>query len=224
MTSVVTVVEMSLDDITPAEYNPRADLKPGDQRYDQIKYSIGKFGLVDPLVWNARTQRLVGGHQRLKVLRDLGHDIASVSVVDLDEIEERKLNVSLNRVQGEWDLPALQDMLAGRVSEDQQFLRMLDLQVPQLQHQIEAQREDALVGWLDDPTALPAVSVGAPEIKTEHPDRLQAETYFQIQFVFTSEQRDDVYAAINHCKDNYGLDQSGEALAIICRAYMERHQ
>lgn len=52
-----------------APYNPRLDLKPGDPEYDKLAKVIGEFDLVEPLVWNKRTGNLVGGHQRLKILK-----------------------------------------------------------------------------------------------------------------------------------------------------------
>jgi len=79
------VRRMKVNEINPAPYNPRIDLKPGDPEYEALKKSIERFGLVDPLIWNKRTNRLVGGHQRLKVLKDLGYETADVVVVDLPE-------------------------------------------------------------------------------------------------------------------------------------------
>lgn len=102
---------MDIDSITPASYNPRADLQPGDEEYEKIKRSIEEFSLVEPLVWNRRTKTLVGGHQRLKVLRDLGHQRVEVVIVDMDRAHEKALNVALNRVQGRWDYGLLRDLL-----------------------------------------------------------------------------------------------------------------
>lgn len=55
-------------ELLPAEYNPRKDLKPGDEEYEKLKRSIEEFGYVEPVIWNKTTGRVVGGHQRLKVL------------------------------------------------------------------------------------------------------------------------------------------------------------
>ena len=35
-----------LDEISPAEYNPRQDLKPGDKQYESIRHSIEAYGFV----------------------------------------------------------------------------------------------------------------------------------------------------------------------------------
>lgn len=103
---------MRLDELIPAPYNPRRELRPGDPEYEALARSVREFGLVEPLVWNRRTGRLVGGHQRLRVLRDAGVTEAEVSVVDLDEEREKLLNLALNRIQGDWDQDKLREILA----------------------------------------------------------------------------------------------------------------
>lgn len=102
---------MKLEEITPAEYNPRVDLQPGDPEYERLRKSLQEFGLVDPLVFNKRTGRLVGGHQRVKVLQDLGYTEADVSLVDLPAEKEQALNLALNKIEGRWDEDALRDVL-----------------------------------------------------------------------------------------------------------------
>jgi len=99
--------------LNPAEYNPRKDLQPGDTEYERLKASLDRWDLVEPLVWNSRTGHLVGGHQRLKILRERGDTEVEVSVVDLDEQDERALNLALNRIQGDWD----RDLLAGLIAQ-----------------------------------------------------------------------------------------------------------
>ena len=100
-----------LERLNPAKYNPRKDLKPGDSEYEKLKKSILEFDMVEPLVWNKRTGNLVGGHQRLKILKELGVKNVDVSVVDLSEVKEKALNLALNKIQGEWDYPMLKDLL-----------------------------------------------------------------------------------------------------------------
>ncbi len=67
--------------------------------------------MVEPLVWNKRTGNLVGGHQRLKILKEMGVKDIEVSVVDLDDAKEKALNLALNKISGEWDYPMLKDLL-----------------------------------------------------------------------------------------------------------------
>jgi DNA modification methylase len=103
---------IAIDRINPAPYNPRVDLKPTDPRYARIVKSLDAFGLVEPLVWNTRTGNLVGGHQRLKVLRARGDRKVPVSVVDLPLEKEKALNLALNKAGGDWDRDALASLLS----------------------------------------------------------------------------------------------------------------
>lgn len=98
--------------INPAPYNPRVDLQPGDPEYEKLKRSIQEFGYVEPLVWNEQTGNLVGGHQRFKILVEQGTTEIEVSVVSLDEIQEKVLNVALNKISGDWDEEALATLLS----------------------------------------------------------------------------------------------------------------
>lgn len=107
----MNIARMNVSKLKPAPYNPRLDIKPGDPVYDKLKRSIEEFGLVEPIVWNKRTGHVVGGHQRLKVLQEMGVEETEVVVVDLDETREKALNLALNKIENDWDLPKLKDLL-----------------------------------------------------------------------------------------------------------------
>ena len=110
-----TVRTMPIDQLQPSEYNPRKQLMPTDKAYLKLKQSLEQFGLVEPLVWNEATNRIVGGHARLRILRELGYTEVPVSVVNLCENRERALNVVLNNqeAQGQFDPIKLADLLEG---------------------------------------------------------------------------------------------------------------
>ena len=99
---------MKVADLKPADYNPR---KISDEAMKGLSASITRFGLVQPVIWNTRSQRVVGGHQRLKVLIEEGVEETDVVVVDLPDSEEKALNVALNSpaIAGEFtpDLDAI---------------------------------------------------------------------------------------------------------------------
>ena len=99
-----------LSELRPAEYNPRKALTPEDKEYQDIKRSIEKFGYVDPIIINS-DGTVIGGHQRLTVLTDMGYETADVVVVDLDKNDEKALNIALNKITGEWDEVKLKDLL-----------------------------------------------------------------------------------------------------------------
>ena len=105
------IVKKKIDDLKAASYNPRKDLKPGDKEYEKLKRSITEFGYVEPVIWNERTGTVVGGHQRLKVLKDLGYEEIDCVVVNISLEQEKALNVALNKISGEWDNALLGDLL-----------------------------------------------------------------------------------------------------------------
>ena len=104
---------LPLADLAPAAHNPRVPLKPGDPGWNKLAASVRSFGLVQPLVYNQRTGRLVGGHQRLEVLRHDGAAEAPCVVVDLPDAKEKALCVALNNAEvgGSWDGAKLTDLL-----------------------------------------------------------------------------------------------------------------
>lgn len=103
--------KVELDKLKEAAYNPRVKLESGMDEYEKLRKSIETFGDVEPIVWNQRTGNVVGGHQRLQVLRDLGKKEATVSVVDMDEAAEKRLNLALNKARGDWDSEKLEALL-----------------------------------------------------------------------------------------------------------------
>ena len=106
-----------LADLRPAEYNPRRELQPGDPDFEKIARSIEQFGYVDPLVVN-KDGTVIGGHQRLRVLQDMGAEEADVVVLDLDKEREKALNIALNKITGDWDPVKLTEVIGDLDLED----------------------------------------------------------------------------------------------------------
>lgn len=110
--------------IKRADYNPRII---DEESLKKLTKDIREHGLVTPLVWNKRTGVLVSGHQRLaamdKIHRKKDYEVP-VAVIDVDEKEEKQLNVQMNNpsLQGSWDLGALADLRDDGISfEDMGF-------------------------------------------------------------------------------------------------------
>jgi DNA modification methylase len=141
------ICKIDIEKIDPAYYNPRKDLKPGDPEYEKLKRSILEFDLVEPLVWNKRTGRLINGHQRLKVLKEMGYTEVEVSVVDLPENKEKALNIALNKIQGDWDYVKLKDLLAELDADDIELTGFSPEEIEQLLTELDesdTQREKKL--------------------------------------------------------------------------------
>jgi DNA modification methylase len=111
MRPALKIQTIPIEKINPAPFNPRKKLQPGDAAYEKLARSLDDFGLVEPLVWNTRTGNLVGGHQRLEVLRARGATHVPVSVVDMPPAKEKALNIALNKISGEWDREKLASLL-----------------------------------------------------------------------------------------------------------------
>jgi DNA modification methylase len=92
-----------------APYNPR---RMSDEDLGALRRSLKYFGVVEPVVVNRRTGRIVGGHQRVKAAEAEGIETLPVVHVDLDEPSEKQLNLALNRIVGEFDLDRLAAVLA----------------------------------------------------------------------------------------------------------------
>ena len=107
------IEKIQTERLIPADYNPRKDLKPGDPEYEKLKRSLEEFGYVEPVIWNKTTSHVVGGHQRLKVLFDMGITEVECVVVDMDAEKEKALNIALNKISGDWD----KDKLALLISD-----------------------------------------------------------------------------------------------------------
>ena len=102
--------KLKVETLVPAAYNPRKDLKPEDKEYEKIKNSINEFGYVDPIIVN-KDFTVVGGHQRLKILKDLGFTEVDCVVIDIDKTKEKALNVALNKISGEWNQELLGELI-----------------------------------------------------------------------------------------------------------------
>ena len=105
------IITKRIDEMERATYNPRVSLMPGDEEFQYLEESMRRFGQVLPIVWNQRTNRVVSGHQRLSVLEYWGEEKAEVSVVNMDEIKEKQLNLALNKITGSWDNEKLKSVL-----------------------------------------------------------------------------------------------------------------
>lgn len=105
----IQTIEVPINDLIPADYNPR---KHDDTATEQLKQSITRFGLVDPVIVNSSLNRkniIIGGHFRWLTAIELGYKTIPVVYVDIPDIEkEKELNLRLNKNTGEfdWDLLA----------------------------------------------------------------------------------------------------------------------
>jgi len=101
------IKKMKIGLIKPSSYNPRVMT---EEEFNNLKQNIKEFGFVDPLIIN-KDNSLVGGHQRLKALKELGYKDVEVIVVNLSKAKEKLLNISLNKISGDWDYDLLNKVI-----------------------------------------------------------------------------------------------------------------
>lgn len=101
---------VKIEELNPAPYNPR---KWSENAIEQLRESVQRFGVVDPLLVNnakGRENVVIGGHFRLKVAKELGITELPVLYVIIPELErEKELNLRLNKNLGEWDTDLLKE-------------------------------------------------------------------------------------------------------------------
>lgn len=92
-------------DLIPADYNPR---QMTENQAKSLRKSLERFDPADPIIVNTNNT-IIGGHQRIRILADLGIKEVDVRVPDkeLTENEEKELNIRLNQNKGEFDFDAL---------------------------------------------------------------------------------------------------------------------
>ena len=140
----VNIVKKKIDELIPASYNPRKDLQQEDKEYQKIKKSIQEFGYVEPVIYNKTTGIVVGGHQRLKVLKELGYDEIDVVEIEVTNKQEKALNIALNKIEGQWDKTMLKDLLEDLDdgSLDMELTGFDDWEIEQLMTQYHVDEEE----------------------------------------------------------------------------------
>ena len=106
----IQTAEVKINDLIPSEYNPRYW---SEKAISDLKKSIKENGFVVPILANGNKSRygvVIAGHFRLKIAKDLGYKTVPVNFVDIEDIEkEKKLNLTLNKVSGDWDFDLLKN-------------------------------------------------------------------------------------------------------------------
>lgn len=97
-----------IEELNKSEYNPRTITQ---EQLEMLAKSISEYGYVEPIIIN-KDKTIIGGHQRYDALKMLGEKEVKCVVVDLDKKKEKALNIALNKISGEWNLPILKDILS----------------------------------------------------------------------------------------------------------------
>lgn len=209
-------IRKKIGDLTPAPYNPRVDLAPGDPEYDALVRSITELGYALPLVWNRRSGYVVGGHQRLKVLTDLGYTSLPVVPVDLDDTDERRLNLALNKIEGRWNDDRLATLLEGLedTGQDITITGFTDQQFDDLLRRVDQAQATTFLDGLDSDDVKrtyedPAVG--------DHPE------WGIVSYPVRADQRTEARTILDDVRKHLDVDTSGAALIAIADRYLAAH-
>lgn len=106
----LNIVNVPIGELKPSTYNPR---KWDEYKVEQLKESIQRFGVVDPLIVNGSENRkniVIGGHFRLHIAKILAHKTVPVVYLNIPDIKkEKELNLRLNKNTGDWDIELLKE-------------------------------------------------------------------------------------------------------------------
>ena len=124
---MIEIGTIKITEIEPADYNPRM---MSEIERTKLRNSMETFGIVDPIIVNLKNNRIIGGHQRYEVLLEKAMEdnefVKELNLIKLgqigwafpdDDLEvkddnyEKALNLALNNIEGEFDLPKLEPLL-----------------------------------------------------------------------------------------------------------------
>ena len=144
--------------------------------------------MVDPIIVNKNKDRkniIIGGHQRVKVAKDMKIEVVPCLELDLTYEKERELNVRLNRNTGEWDMDSLanffdEDELMDWGFNEKEFNQILNIPVtddkPEMEVSLELMEEHNYVLFYFDNTLDWNVAKEKLDIKVVHKEG-DTETY-----------------------------------------------
>ena len=139
--------KIQINKLKPATYNPRQISK---KQYNDLKDSIVKFGVVDPIIIN-KDFTVIGGHQRLQVCKELKYKDIDCVVLDLTKEEERELNIRLNKSGGSFDLDILANEFEIEELKDWGFKEIeLGLNIDKIDIEEEPEQDNYIITIIED--------------------------------------------------------------------------
>ncbi len=76
-----------------------------------MKNSLTEFGCVEPLVIRKEGMEIIGGHQRFFAAKEMGWESLPCILLKIEADRAKVLNISLNKIHGEWDIDKLQTVI-----------------------------------------------------------------------------------------------------------------
>ena len=164
-TSKLRIVYEPVEKLKPSNYNPRT-ISEKDLR--SLVKNMSEFGHLGILIANRKTNNLISGHQRLKVAKLLKMKEIAVVWIDVSLRKEKILNIGMNKISGEWDMPMLKDLLeeVNTGEEDMDMTGFDDVEIEMLMtefHQDEIEEDE-----VPEPPEEPITKTGDLWLLGEH--------------------------------------------------------
>ncbi len=139
--AALRIIQVSVASLRPFPGNPRI---MSASKMQKLLRSIQRFGLVEPLVVRGSDWLVIGGNQRLEAARTAGLKTVPAVLVELSDAEAKALNLALNKIQGEWDLPKLGELLEGLTDLPDLDVNLTGFDLPEIDSLLaELEREAA---------------------------------------------------------------------------------
>lgn len=205
------LVSVPLAELHPHPANPNL---MSDGRLETLARNIEREGRYPPLIARPHPERhgewqLLDGHQRIEVLRRLGHPEALVFPWECDDETALILLATLNRLEGE-------DVLAKRAALLTELTQLVPVEELALLLPEDGAQIEEMLALVDlDSDALIAELTAAAERNSATSPRL-------ISFAVLPEDERAIERAVAAASERLeGKNRRGRALAAICRAYPE---
>jgi hypothetical protein len=196
--------------IIEADYNPRVSLKPGDFEYERLKVALKTHGLVDPLVWNEFNGVLIGGHQRLNILKnEFNQTEVWCSVVHIeDKLQEKALNIGLNKNGGSFDNEKLRSILTDfKDFEDEDELKQ-SIGFSQMEF-------NYMADWTPQVTTEEEMKVNPEDAKKIYEEN----TIKQIVLYFDLVEYNEVIKKLAEIRDRHGFEDNTSVFLKLLEVY-----
>lgn len=224
---------MPLDEITPALVNAK------DHDEALISASVARFGLIESIVMDERTGRLVAGHGRLGELvraRDAGEEPPDGVVVNrdgtwtapvqrgwasLNDDEAHAAGVALNQatIAGGMREDVLADLLDGVRQRTDAGLTGTGFAEDVLAGLLarKAKMGDGVADFLNDAIGSNDAAAGAGDAP---PLIKPPADIVTLSFTYTIPDRDEIQRGLKMARDHFGRNTSADALLELVRAWV----
>lgn len=203
------IEQVKIEKLIPYANNAR---EHSDQQIAQIAGSIREYGFNNPILID-EDNTVIAGHGRLYAAMKLElKDVPCVRLSHLTETEKKAYILADNKIalNSTWDLSML-DLELKNLQEQDVDLTLLgftDADLARLADDKDQERLDAMVAdaGIDDDVDT-----------SDRPDQ----EMFPLSVMLEHDQRDTIFKALRKAKEEHTLENSGQALWVICKDYLD---